>query len=101
MKLLAMAAFNLKGADSDAYEAIKDVLCRNGLSESVSNDNNVVFELPETTYLGVVEASSSKELKERLTKELTDVLRKKKIAATYIISVSDDWSITMGRTKPK
>ena len=84
-----------------AYEAIKGVLCRNGLSESVSNEDNVVFELPETTCLGVVEASSSKELKDSLTKELTDVLRKKKIAATYIISAADDWSVTMGRTKTK
>ena len=98
MKLLTMVAFNLKGAESDSYDAIKEVLLRNGLSETVSNKDNVVFELPETTYLGVVEAKSSKILKEQITEELKKILTMKKIRATYVVSVSDDWSITMGRT---
>ena len=99
MKLLSIVAFNLKGAESDDYDAIRAALRRFGLNEEVKNDQNKVFELPDTTYLGIVDAASSKNLKEQLVGALKQVFQRRKIRATYVISIAKDWTLTMGRSK--
>ena len=99
MKLLALVAFNLKGADSDDYEAIRDELQRRGLAEELANERGEVFELPETTYLGIVESDSAKKLKESLVSGLKRVFQDEKIRATYVISIAKDFTLTMGRSK--
>ncbi len=101
MKFLAIVAFNLKGAKSDDYVAIRDELTRQGLAESVTNDKNETFELPETTYIGVVDAPSSQDLKESLSKGLQRLLKENYIGATYIVSIAKEWTLKMGRSKSR
>ena len=99
MKLLAIVAFNLKGAESDDYAAVRSALRRAGLNEEVKNDQGKAFELPDTMYLGVVDAASSKDLKEELAGTLKLVFQERKIRATYFISIAKDWTLTMGSSR--
>ena len=93
MRLLVIVAFNLKRAESDAYDAIRGELERHGLSENVSDEKGVTVKLPETTYLGVVDASSAKDLKESIASGLKAILKKEKIRATYVVAVAKDWTL--------
>jgi hypothetical protein len=99
MKLLAIVAFNLKGAESDDYGVIRDELHEMGLAEEVRNENNIPYELPDTTYLGIVESPSAKILKDKLVSRLKKVFQDKGIRATYVISVAKDFTLTMGQSR--
>lgn len=101
MKVLAIVAFNLKGAESDDYGTIRELLTREGLAESVKNNKDETFELPETTYLGVVDTPSPQELKERLSSGIQRLLKESNIGATYIVSIAKEWTLTMGRSKSR
>ena len=98
MKHLVLVAFNLKKAESDDYQAIREELREMGLAEEVKNERDVSFELPDTTYLGVIDSPSTKQLKDRVLSSLQRVLREKRIRATYVISISKEYSVTMGRS---
>lgn len=93
MKLLSIVAFNLKRAESDAYDAIRGELERHGLSENVGDESGATVKLPETTYVGVVESPSAKELKESIASGLKDIIKKEKIRATYVIAVAKEWTL--------
>ena len=93
MKCLAIVGFNLKGAESQDYEDLKDAFEDKGLKRSISGESGITIQLPSTTYVGILEGESPKAVRTSLHAVVDRVIEKQQLKGKYFIAVGANSSV--------
>ena len=97
MKYLVVASFNLKGSESQDYEKIKDAFEGKGLKTTVTGASNISIELPATTYVGILEGESPKQVRMDIHAAIDEVFKTERLKGKYLVAVGQNASVGVKR----
>ncbi len=101
MSLFAVLTFDLKRAESEDYVYVSEGLASLGLHPQIEGKTGLA-QLPENTFAGEFEGSSSTELRDSLLPEVEAVFRRCGVAGPLFLAVSGSaWTWQTHRVRPQ
>lgn len=89
MKYFALVTYDLKKADADDYECVKEGLLEIGLSSTDEKLGGKGAKLTETTAAGITTGDTLTDAKSKLTKKIKKVLSDCDIKGKFVLVVAD------------
>ena len=92
MSYLVSVSFDIENASSDQYNQVKEELNDIGFSDTISGNAKVKVKLPDNTFAGEFEGSSSTKIRDDLRKQVKEIFKSLNLKAEIFIHVGGNWA---------
>lgn len=93
MSLLAIVTFDLHGASAGDYANVKEKLRHLKLIKRVKNNSGKFIKLPSNTFVARFRnARGAKQLRYKLHKKISNIMRGLNLKATIFVVVGSSWA---------